>query len=554
MFTATLASTIAQTDAITATEGSAQETTFVTFNAGPASAANSSIVANPGSVTADGTSITTLDGDGRGRQRQCGWRNGSHALGQRFWQYVSPISGTTSASGVFTATLASTIAQTDAVTATEGSAQETTSVTFNAGPPSAAKSSIVASPTTIFAGGSGAAVTVTVEDTQGNAVSGTAVTLSASGPGNTFAPASGTTNANGVFTASLASTHAQTETVDAMEGSLVEFTTVTFVAGVTDQLADDTGASSTDKITSDPTLTGSGIPNAAATISEGSKTLGTATADASGTWSFPPSGLAEGAHTLIASETDAAGNTGTASLTFTLDTVAPAVTESLFNDTGSSSADKITSNPKLTGGGDQNATVTVTENGTILGTAGADASGVWNLTPASLAQGVHTIVASETDLAGNIGTASLSFTLDTVPPAVTSIHTVRSSSNSGGTEQFAVQFSEAVTGVASSAFALTDTGTVTGTIGTVSGSGVSYTVTVTGASGAGTMRLDLKSSGTGIADLAGNVSGGFTSGQTYTIDPGPTAGNAHLYIAPGQSFDLTSALLALDTPGCPATR
>src|SRR5208282_4831695 len=36
-----------------------------------------------------------------------------------------------------------------------------------------------------------------------------------------------------------------------------------------------------------------------------------------------------------------------------------------------------------------------------------------------------------------------------------------------------------------------------------------------------------------------------------TVDPGPTAGNAHLYIAPSQSFDLTNPLLALDTPGLP---
>jgi hypothetical protein len=38
-----------------------------------------------------------------------------------------------------------------------------------------------------------------VEDTIGNAVAGTTVTLSASGSGNTFAPVSGTTNAGGVL-------------------------------------------------------------------------------------------------------------------------------------------------------------------------------------------------------------------------------------------------------------------------------------------------------------------------------------------------------------------
>src|SRR5204862_228905 len=37
--------------------------------------------------------------------------------------------------------------------------------------------------------------------------------------------------------------------------------------------------------------------------------------------------------------------------------------------------------------------------------------------------------------------------------------------------------------------------------------------------GSGTIRLDLKSSGTGITDTAGNApSAGFTSGEVYTID------------------------------------
>jgi hypothetical protein len=40
-------------------------------------------------------------------------------------------------------------------------------------------------------------------------------------------------------------------------------------------------------------------------------------ANGSGAWTFTPS-LADGVHTLVASETDPAGNTGTAALTYTL--------------------------------------------------------------------------------------------------------------------------------------------------------------------------------------------------------------------------------------------
>jgi hypothetical protein len=121
---------------------------------------------------------------------------------------------------------------------------------------------------------------------------------------------------------------------------------------VTERLVNVTGSSSTDHITSNDTLTGSGDANALVTFKEGSTTLGTTTAAANGSWSFTPSGLADGTHAIVASETDTAGNTATTSLNFTLDTTAPAVTERLLSDTGSSSTDHITSNDTLTGSGD----------------------------------------------------------------------------------------------------------------------------------------------------------------------------------------------------------
>ena len=92
----------------------------------------------------------------------------------------------------------------------------------------------------------------------------------------------------------------------------------------------------------------------------------------------------------------------------------PTVTERLVSDTGSSSTDKITSNDALTGTAAANAAVTLSEGGTTLGTVSADATGLWNFTPASLTQGVHTIVA-----ASGSASAPLTFTYDTVQPAVT---------------------------------------------------------------------------------------------------------------------------------------
>ena len=190
-------------------------------------------------------------------------------------------------------------------------------------------------------------------------------------------------------------------------------------------LVSDTGSSASDQITSNPAIAGVGQANTLVTIKEGGGTLGTVMADGTGAWSFIPAGIADGAHTLTASQTDLAGNTVTATLSFTLDRAAPVLSVSLVSDTGSSATDNITANPAVKGTGQANTLVTVKEGGTTLGTTMADGTGAWSFTPPGLADGAHVFSASQTDLAGNTGTATLSFTLDSSqgnpppPPALT---------------------------------------------------------------------------------------------------------------------------------------
>src|SRR5207253_7680947 len=143
--------------------------------------------------------------------------------------------------------------------------------------------------------------------------------------------------------------------------------------------------------------------------------------------------LGDGVHTILASETDLAGNTGSASLSFTLDTTAPTVSESLASDSGDSSSDQYTKNDTLTGSAEAGRVVTLTEGATTLGSATANAGGVWSFTP-TLGDGVHTIIASETDLAGNTGSASLSFTLDTTAPTVS--ESLASDSGDSSSDQY----------------------------------------------------------------------------------------------------------------------
>ena len=165
--------------------------------------------------------------------------------------------------------------------------------------------------------------------------------------------------------------------------SSLTFTYDTAAPTVTEALAHSTGANN---VTSNDALTGTADANATVTLTEGSTVLGSTTANATGVWAFTPTGLAQGAQTITASETNAAGLTGTSSLTFTYDTTAPTVTEALAHDTGTNN---VTSNDALTGTADANATVTLTEGSTVLGSTTANGSGVWSFTPTGLAQGAR---------------------------------------------------------------------------------------------------------------------------------------------------------------------
>jgi methionine-rich copper-binding protein CopC len=103
---------------------------------------------------------------------------------------------------------------------------------------------------------------------------------------------------------------------------------------------------------------------------------------------------------------------------------------------------------------------------------------------------------------------------------------------------FTVTFSEAVSGVDAGDFSLTATGGVLGSIGTPTSAdgGLTWTVPITSISGSGTIRLDLNSSGTGIATTAAStaIGGGYTSGTVHNVDTnapnapsvtGPTSGS-----------------------------
>ena len=113
---------------------------------------------------------------------------------------------------------------------------------------------------------------------------------------------------------------------------------------------------------------------------------------------------------------------------------------------------------------------------------------------------------------------------DNTAPTVVSITRADPNPTSAASVRFTVTFSEPVTGVDASDFALTTTGSLSGmSVTSVSGSGNTYSVTVSTGTGTGTLRLDVIDNDT-IIDAAGNPLGGsgfgngnFTDGEIYTI-------------------------------------
>ncbi len=223
----------------------------------------------------------------------------------------------------------------------------------------------------------------------------------------------------------------------------------------------DSGSSSTDNITSNtaPVFTGTAESGSTVTLydTDGTTILGTAIATG-GNWSITSAALSEGAHTITAKATDAAGNSSTVSsgLSVTIDTSAPTqtvATVGLSSDTGSSASDFVTRTAAQTISGTLSANLGSDEivqisldNGATWQVATASAgSNTWSYN--TTLSGSDTLKVRVVDAAGNIGAVhSQAYVLDTTAPDVNSVSVPANGFYyTNQNLDFTVHFSEAVT-------------------------------------------------------------------------------------------------------------
>jgi hypothetical protein len=236
-----------------------------------------------------------------------------------------------------------------------------------------------------------------------------------------------------------------------------------------------------------PSFTGTAPASDVVKLYDAAGLLGTATASGSGAWSITASqALAAGTYSLFATATNASGtvSANSASFALTIDTQAPAAPVALI--LAAASGDGVagqtqSTTPTISGSAAAGATVSLYDNGALVGSGAASSAGAWSITPTTaLALGTQDFTATATDAAGNVSAASSVLAVSVVAPPVT---------GSGGSDTLSLNVAAtALDGSGSSAkFTVSVDGTQVGGVQTVTGAeaaGGGQTINLTGNFGA----------------------------------------------------------------------
>ena len=294
------------------------------------------------------------------------------------------------------------------------------SVTVDTLDPAAPGNLSLAQEGTPLTGTAEAGALITVMDSGGNVI-GTGVAT-----GGSFSIAVSPAPLDGAtltVTATDASGRTSPDATYNVTGTLPNLPDVPVITAINDDVAPITGDVK-DKTTNDttPTLTGTAQAGSLITIYlDGSATpLTTVTADGSGNWSYTPAALGEGLHTFEVTATLNSLTSGRSpAASVTVDLTAPgtptigAVIDDVGLGTGPLTSDQTTNDnqPTLTGTGAVGDTISIYNNGVLLGSVEVGNTGTWSYTTPALTEGNHVLTIRETDPAGNQSGPSAGFTV-----------------------------------------------------------------------------------------------------------------------------------------------
>ncbi|WP_184590293.1 Ig-like domain-containing protein [Pseudomonas nitroreducens] len=297
-----------------------------------------------------------------------------------------------------------------------------------------------------------------------------------------------------------------------------------------------------------------GFTNADLTIPNGTLSA-VSSSDGGITWTatFTPStGINDATNLITLNNTgiaDLAGNTGagtTNSANFTINTVLPTATIVVTDSSlriGETSQVTITFSEAVTGF--TNADLTI-GNGTLSAVSSADGGITWTatFTPTNGITDTSNLITLDNsgvqNFVGNAGsgtTSSNNYAIDTQRPTAT-IVVADTALGIGQATTVTITFSEAVTG-----FSLADLTVANGTLsGLTTSDNITWTVTLTPATGITDTSNLITLDNTGVSDAAGNTGSGSTDSNNYAIDsqrPTATIVMADTDLRPGETSLVT---------------
>ncbi|MCP1652795.1 Ig-like domain-containing protein, partial [Pseudomonas nitroreducens] len=211
------------------------------------------------------------------------------------------------------------------------------------------------------------------------------------------------------------------------------------IVSVLDDVGPYTGFLQKGDVTDDNQPTFSGTAQAGSTVKlyDGSKLIGSGSADATGKWTITTDTLADGLHEVTATATNAVGvvSVPTGIWGFSVDTTAPSnvsnlvVTDNVGAVTGPlHNGDTTDDNrPTFSGDAEPNGKVIFYDNGTPIGSAAVGPDGKWEFTPtAPIKDGPHDFTTEVLDKAGNSSGQSdpLHVAVDTAGVGVAITHVI----------------------------------------------------------------------------------------------------------------------------------